>query len=133
MSAYSLTEDTPSQSCPVADAAPPIMPTHRPSTKRDRVERTASRIAAGRGDPMPDSRTVLIRDATADDWPQIWAFLRQVVTAGETYAYDPDMDEATARQLWLVGPPARAGGATDHPRTVRGTADMVANRPRPGA
>jgi hypothetical protein len=48
---------------------------------------------------------VLIRDATADDWPQTWPFLRQIIAAGETYAYDPDMDEATARALWLVGPP----------------------------
>src|SRR3954447_21410823 len=113
MSAYSLTEHTPSQSCPVADAAPPIMPTHRPSTKRDRVERTASRIAAARGDPMPDSRTVLIRHGTADAWPQMWACVRQIVPAGETYAYDADMDEAAARKLWLAGPPARAVVAVD--------------------
>jgi L-amino acid N-acyltransferase YncA len=78
-------------------------------------------------------RDLVIRDATADDWPQIWPFLRQIVTAGETYAYDPDMDERTARQLWLVGPPARTVVAVDDDRTVLGTANMYANRPGPGS
>jgi hypothetical protein len=38
---------------------------------------------------MPHWSGMLIRDATADDWRQIWPFLREIVTAGETYAYDP--------------------------------------------
>jgi L-amino acid N-acyltransferase YncA len=90
-------------------------------------------VAAGRGGPVPDWRTVLIREATADDWPQIWPFLRQIVAAGETYAYDPDMDEASARRLWLVGPPARTVVAVDDDGTVLGTANMYANRPGPGS
>jgi hypothetical protein len=49
---------------------------------------------------MPHWRDMLIREATAEDWRQIWPFLRHIVTAGETYAYDPDMDEATAP--WAV-------------------------------
>lgn len=76
---------------------------------------------------------MLIRDATADDWPQIWPFLRQVVSAGETYAYETDMDEATARELWLVGPPARTAVAVEEDGTVIGTANMYANRPGPGS
>lgn len=31
---------------------------------------------------------MLIRDATAGDWSQIWPFLREIVRAGETYAFD---------------------------------------------
>jgi GNAT superfamily N-acetyltransferase len=77
--------------------------------------------------------TVLIRDATEDDWPQIWPFLRQIVRARETYAYDPEMDEATARELWLVGPPARTAVAVDGDGKVLGTANMYANRPGPGS
>lgn len=87
------------------------------------------------GSAVPDTlaATVLIRDATADDWPQIWPFLREIVRAGETYAYDPDMDEATARDLWLVAPPGRAVVAVgDDGRTV-GTASMYPNRPGPGS
>ena len=75
---------------------------------------------------------MLIRDATADDWPQIWPFLREIVRAGETYAYDPDMDEATARKLWLVGPPGRTVVAVADGALV-GTANMYANRPGGGS
>jgi L-amino acid N-acyltransferase YncA len=78
-------------------------------------------------------RGMFIRDATADDWDQIWPFLRQIVTAGETYAYDPDMDEATARELWLVRPPARTVVAVNEDGTVLGTANMYPNRPGPGS
>ena len=76
---------------------------------------------------------MLIRDATAEDWGQIWPFLRQIVTAGETYAYDPDMDEWTARGLWLAGPPVRSVVAVQEDGMVLGTANMYPNRPGPGS
>ncbi len=75
---------------------------------------------------------MLIRDATAADWPQIWPFLREIVRAGETYAYDRDMDEATARKLWLVGSPGRTVVAVEDDALV-GTASMYANRPGGGS
>jgi L-amino acid N-acyltransferase YncA len=76
---------------------------------------------------------MLIRDATDDDWPRIWPFLREIVAAAETYAYDPDMDEATARSLWMVAPPGRSSVAVDDDGTVLGTASMYPNRPGPGS
>jgi L-amino acid N-acyltransferase YncA len=76
---------------------------------------------------------VLIRDATADDWPQIWPFLRQIVAAGETYTLEPDMDEATARTVWLAGAPTRTVVAVQDDGTVVGTANMYPNRPGPGS
>jgi L-amino acid N-acyltransferase YncA len=76
---------------------------------------------------------MIIRDATADDWEQIWPLLQQIVTAGETYAYDPHMDEATARELWLVKPPGRTVVAVKEGGTVLGTASMYPNRPGPGS
>lgn len=76
---------------------------------------------------------MLIRDAAADDWRQIWPFLRQIVAAGETFAYDPEMDEDTARELWLVAPPGRTVVAVDEAGTVLGTASMYPNRPGPGS
>jgi L-amino acid N-acyltransferase YncA len=76
---------------------------------------------------------MIIRDATADDWLQIWPFLRQIVTAGETYAYDSDMDEATARALWLAGPPVRTVVAVEEDGTVLGTANMYPKRSGPGS
>jgi L-amino acid N-acyltransferase YncA len=75
---------------------------------------------------------VEIRDATTEDWPAIWPFLREIVAARETYAYDPDMTEAQARQLWMVGPPGRTVVALDD-GVVVGTANMYANRPGPGS
>jgi GNAT superfamily N-acetyltransferase len=55
------------------------------------------------------------------------------VAARETYAYDPDMDEAEARRLWMIEPPGRTVVATDSDGTVLGTASMYANRPGPGS
>jgi len=48
-----------------------------------------------------------IRDATPRDWPRIWPVFGEVVQAGETYAYDPDLSSAQARRLWLMSPPSR--------------------------
>jgi L-amino acid N-acyltransferase YncA len=76
---------------------------------------------------------MLIRAASTDDWRQIWPFLRQIVAAAETYAYDPEMDEASARELWLAGPPVRTVVAVERDGTVLGTASMYPNRPGPGS
>ena len=48
-----------------------------------------------------------IRTAGPQDWPGIWAIFRTVVSAGETYVYDPDTTEDAARDLWMR-PPATA-------------------------
>ena len=75
---------------------------------------------------------MLIRDATADDWPAIWAFLREIVAAGETFPYDQDMDEARARAMWLLDAPARTVVAVDLDGTVLGSAKMNPNYDGPG-
>ncbi len=74
-----------------------------------------------------------IREARPEDWETIWPFFRQIVAAGETYAYDRDMDEAEGRRMWMVGPPGRTVVATDREGTVLGTANMYANRGGPGS
>lgn len=74
-----------------------------------------------------------IREATPDDWPAIWPFLHDIVTARETYAYDPGMTEDQAREIWMVGPPGRTVVAVHDDGTVLGTANMYANRPGPGS
>ncbi len=76
---------------------------------------------------------MVIRDATAEDWPAIWAFLHEIVRAGETFAYDPEMDEAQAREAWLLGPPARTVVAVDPDGTLLGSAKMNPNHGGPGA
>ncbi|MGW0601183.1 N-acetyltransferase family protein [Streptomyces sp. NPDC002776] len=43
---------------------------------------------------------MLIREAAAEDWPRIWPFWHRIVSAGETYAWDPGTSEEAARVLW---------------------------------
>lgn len=75
-----------------------------------------------------------IRDATAADWPAIWPIFEAVVRAGETYAYDTDLDAAGGRALWMEAPPARVTVAVDDDgATILGTAKMSANRGGHGA
>lgn len=74
-----------------------------------------------------------IRDARDDDWPRIWTIIREVLAEGDTYALEPDMDEASARAMWLERPPARTLVATDRSGVIRGTAKTGPNRPGPGA
>jgi L-amino acid N-acyltransferase YncA len=76
---------------------------------------------------------VLIREATAEDWPAIWPFLRDIVVAGETYSYDPGMTEQQARALWLLAPPGHTVVAVDISGAVLGTAKMNPNQMGPGA
>lgn len=76
---------------------------------------------------------MLIRDATADDWPDIWPILRGIVAAGETYAYDRALSEDQAQALWLLEPPGRSVVAVDDDGTMLGTAKMNPNHMGPGA
>lgn len=76
---------------------------------------------------------MIIREATATDWPAIWAFMREIVAAGETYTYDRGTGEEQARGLWLVPPPGRTVVAVDEDGTVLGTAKTHANHGGGGA
>jgi L-amino acid N-acyltransferase YncA len=73
---------------------------------------------------------VLIRDATQEDWPAIWPIVRAVVTAGQTFTWDPDVTEETAKASWMNG---RAFVALDEDGAVIGTAEMHRNQGGPGA
>lgn len=74
-----------------------------------------------------------IREATADDWPAIWPFFREIVAAGETYTFDPGITSEEARRLWMVHdqPMHVAVAATD--ARVVGTANVYPNRGGPGS
>jgi L-amino acid N-acyltransferase YncA len=74
-----------------------------------------------------------IREATAADWPAIWAFMRGIVAAGDTFCWDPDTTEEQARGLWLHRPPGRTVVAVDEDGTVLGTAETHPNHGGPGA
>ncbi|GAA4668852.1 GNAT family N-acetyltransferase [Streptomyces youssoufiensis] len=74
-----------------------------------------------------------INVATADDWPAIWPFLREIVAAGETYTYPRDLSEERAREMWMLAPPSRTVVAVDDEGTVLGTAKMNPNHMGPAA
>jgi L-amino acid N-acyltransferase YncA len=76
---------------------------------------------------------MLIRDASADDWPAIWPFLRRIVAAGDTYTWDPDVTEDQARAMWLLQPPGRTVVAVDTDGTVLGSAKLNPNHMGPAA
>jgi len=73
-----------------------------------------------------------IRAATVDDWPRIWPFFREIVDAGETYAYPPDLTSDQARDLWLMRPPGQTVVLVDGD-DVLGSATMGPNRPGRGS
>jgi L-amino acid N-acyltransferase YncA len=75
---------------------------------------------------------VEIREATSADWPGIWAFLREILAAGETYTIDPDLPEEAARLWWLRQPPGRTFVAVDAAQ-VLGSAKLLSNLDGGGA
>jgi GNAT superfamily N-acetyltransferase len=75
---------------------------------------------------------VEIRDFSEPDWAQVWAIVRDVVRAQDTFPYDPAMTEQEAREMWIEKPPDLTVVAVDDER-VLGTAKMGANRPGPGS
>jgi L-amino acid N-acyltransferase YncA len=74
----------------------------------------------------------MIRPATTDDWLQIWPFFREIVDAGETYAYPLDLTSEQARDLWLYEPPGQTVVLVEDNR-ILGSATMGPNRPGRGA
>jgi len=75
---------------------------------------------------------VQIREYNDADWPSVWPIFREVVTTGETFAYDPAWSSEQARDVWVVSPPGLTVVACDGGR-VLGTAHMGPNRPGPGS
>ena len=73
-----------------------------------------------------------IREYIDSDWPAIWPIFQEVVTAGETYAYDPEWSSEQAREVWVDGPPGHTVVACEGSQ-VLGTAKMGPNRPGRGA
>lgn len=83
--------------------------------------------------PATGGFDVPIRAATAEDWPAIWSFLREIIAAGETYTWARDISEADARAKWMHEPPGRTVVAVDADGTVLGTAETHPNQGGAGA
>ena len=76
---------------------------------------------------------MLIRDATAADWPAIWGFMEPIVRAGETFSWDRATPEDDARAMWMHEPPGRTVVAVADDGGVVGTAEIHPNHGGPGA
>ncbi|WP_415958501.1 GNAT family N-acetyltransferase [Streptomyces sp. 021-4] len=70
---------------------------------------------------------MLIREATTEDWPAIWPFFHDIVAAGETLTYPPDLGKEDAQGWWYVAAPNRVVVAVDEAGAVLGTAKMNRN------
>jgi GNAT superfamily N-acetyltransferase len=75
---------------------------------------------------------VQVREFSDSDWPQVWAIVREVVRAKESFPYDPDVTEEQARQVWIEASPGLTVVAVDRDR-VLGTGKMGPNRAGPAA
>jgi ribosomal protein S18 acetylase RimI-like enzyme len=79
---------------------------------------------------------MLIRDATLDDWPRIWPFMRQIATAGETFSWNRDITEDDARDGWFRWLKDRRGCtvvAVAADGVIMGTAETGPNHGGPAA
>jgi len=76
---------------------------------------------------------VLIRTATAEDWPAMWAFMQRIVAAGETFTWPRDIPAETAETWWFRQSPGRTVVAVAEDGTILGTAQTYPNQPGPGS
>src|SRR5215813_2053102 len=75
--------------------------------------------------------TIQIRELAERDWPQVWSIIRDIIRAGDTYAYDPAMTEAEAHAIWIEA--ARHTVVALGGERIAGAAKMGPNRPGPGS
>ncbi len=76
---------------------------------------------------------MLIRDATDADLLAFVPIFREVVDAGETYAYPEDLSDTQIKALWFESAPGRTVVALDEDGTLLGSAKMGPNRPGRGS
>jgi ribosomal protein S18 acetylase RimI-like enzyme len=75
--------------------------------------------------------TINIRKTTLKDRPAIWAILKPIFRAGETYAIDPDITEADALKYWTKG--THTSYIAEQDGQVYGTYFMCPNQAGNGA
>ena len=72
-----------------------------------------------------------IREATPEDFKQIWPIFREIVRAGETYAYHRDTSQTEAEKIWLDTP--RRTFVFEKDGKILGTYFLKTNHAGPGA
>ena len=79
-----------------------------------------------------DAVDVTIRRASDADWPALWPIWQAIVSAQETYAFDPFASSEQARRIWLADPPSETWLA-DLDGAVVGTYNLHPNQAGPGS
>jgi ribosomal protein S18 acetylase RimI-like enzyme len=74
----------------------------------------------------------VIREATAADWPSLWAVLEPVFREGDTYSYARDITEEEARHAWMQMP-AKTFVSVGNQGEVEGTYYLKPNQPGQGS
>ena len=72
-----------------------------------------------------------IREATAGDFEEIWPIFREIVAAGETYAYPRGTPKDEAERLWMLLP--RKTFVAEEAGEVLGTYFIKTNHDGPGS
>ncbi|WP_317930700.1 N-acetyltransferase [Halioxenophilus sp. WMMB6] len=72
-----------------------------------------------------------IRPATAQDWDAIWPIFQTIVSAGETYAYEPTTSKEQGYRLWLELP--RQTFVVEEAGEILGTYYIKTNQAGPGS
>ncbi|MEN9215079.1 MAG: GNAT family N-acetyltransferase [Gloeomargarita sp. DG02_4_bins_56] len=71
-----------------------------------------------------------IREAHNPDWEAVWPIIQEVIMAGETYGYDPDLSPAAAYRIWFELPHKTYVAVAGN--TVLGTYYLKPNQGGPG-
>jgi len=74
---------------------------------------------------------VHIREATKQDWESIWPIFHEIVSAGETYAYEVDTTVDQAENIWLNTP--RKTFVVEDQDTILGSYYIKTNQAGPGS
>lgn len=73
---------------------------------------------------------MFIREATSEDFDQIWPIFQGIAVAGETYAYPRDITKEQAIKLWMDGP--RKTYVFEEDGQILGTYYIKTNQSGPG-
>lgn len=74
---------------------------------------------------------MLIRKANKEDFESIWPIFHDIVSAGETYAFDPETGKEQAYEIWMVTPEATY--VIENDGEVSGTYYIRVNQRGPGS
>ena len=75
--------------------------------------------------------TVVIREATEQDFDRIWPIFHEVASSGDTYGYESDTPKEQAHHLWMEYP--RVTYVVEEEGEILGTYYIKTNNDGPGA